>query len=52
MEIHPGGTYSVVYEIRNLAERRIFGQAVPSYAPARGGGVVQKKIQCFLLSIN
>ena len=46
MEIHPGGTYSVVYEIRNLAERRIFGQAVPAYAPARAGAWF-KKIQCF-----
>lgn len=45
-EIQPGETYSVVYTLANESGRRIVGQAIPAYAPARAGKWF-KKIQCF-----
>ena len=41
-----GETYSVIYTLKNLSNRRLIGQAVPSYGPARAGRWF-KKIQCF-----
>ena len=45
-QIHPGETYSVIYNLQNKSGKRIVGQAVPSYAPTRAGRWF-KKIQCF-----
>ena len=45
-ELSPGGTYSVVYTLANESGKRIVGQAVPGYAPARAERWF-RKIQCF-----
>ena len=45
-EVRPGETYSVVYTLANQSGKRIVGQAIPAYAPARAGKWF-KKIQCF-----
>ncbi|MDM5146937.1 cytochrome c oxidase assembly protein [Candidatus Persebacteraceae bacterium Df01] len=44
--VESGQTYSVIYTLKNLSNRRLVGQAIPSYAPARAGAWF-KKIQCF-----
>lgn len=44
--IHPGETYSVIYNLQNESGKRIVGQAIPAYAPARAERWF-KKIQCF-----
>ncbi len=45
-EAQTGETYSVIYTLANKSGRRLVGQAVPSYAPARAGKWFGK-IQCF-----
>lgn len=45
-EINPGKTYSVIYTLKNLADKPLIGQAVPAYNPARAERWF-KKIQCF-----
>ncbi len=46
VRIHPGEMTTVMYEIRNTADRAVTGQAVPSYGPQLA---VQffKKLECF-----
>lgn len=44
--LRPGETYSVVYTLQNDSGKRLVGQAIPGYAPARAGRWF-KKIQCF-----
>ena len=46
MKIHPGALTHVVYQVSNTTDRKIVGQAVPSYVPARAGEYF-KKVQCF-----
>ena len=46
VQLHPGEMVQVMYEIENLTDRDIVGQAVPSYAPQLTAQYV-KKIECF-----
>jgi cytochrome c oxidase assembly protein subunit 11 len=46
MNLRPGQTYSVIYELKNLKASPVAGQAIPSYAPRRAAQWV-KKLQCF-----
>ncbi len=45
-DVHPGEVTQVVYEIRNLLDRPVTGQAVPSYGPGEASKYF-KKIECF-----
>lgn len=49
MKVHPGQLVQVEYEVTNIGDRTIVGQAVPSYAPERAAGFF-KKIDCFCFS--
>jgi cytochrome c oxidase assembly protein subunit 11 len=44
--IHPGELITVQYELRNLQNRPVVGQAIPSYLPARAAEHFSK-IECF-----
>ncbi|MFM9968523.1 MAG: cytochrome c oxidase assembly protein [Burkholderiales bacterium] len=44
--VHPGEVTQVVYEIRNMLDRPVTGQAVPSYGPSEAAKYF-KKIECF-----
>ena len=44
--LHPGELLQVDYRVKNLTDRVVEGQAVPSYGPALAGQYL-KKIQCF-----
>jgi cytochrome c oxidase assembly protein subunit 11 len=44
--VHPGELVSVEYELRNLADRRMAGQAIPSYAPSQAARHF-RKVECF-----
>ena len=46
LEVHPGELTQVVYEIRNNLNRRVIGQAVPSYGPSNAAEHF-KKLECF-----
>ena len=46
IRIHPGALTHVVYQVVNTTDRKIVGQAVPSYGPALAGKYF-KKVQCF-----
>jgi len=46
IEIHPGELATVIYEVRNLQDRAVVGQAVPSYGPQLAAQYF-KKIECF-----
>lgn len=46
ISMHPGEMVQVLYEVENLTDRDITGQAVPSYGPQLAGQFV-KKIECF-----
>ena len=45
-QLTPGKTYNVVYTLKNLTDKTLVGQAVPSYSPARAERWF-KKTQCF-----
>lgn len=45
-ELTPGKTYSVIYTLKNLTDKPLIGQAVPSFSPRRADRWF-KKIQCF-----
>lgn len=49
LRIHPGQLVQAEYEIENMADSKITGQAIPSYGPALAGRYV-KKIECFCFS--
>jgi len=49
LNVHPGAVTQVLYEIENLSDRPITGQAVPSYGPALAGNYF-KKLECFCFS--
>ncbi len=44
--VHPGELTQVVYEVENLSEHPVTGQAVPSYGPALAGEYF-RKLECF-----
>jgi len=44
--VHPGELTTVEYEIVNVREAPVTGQAVPSYGPQRAGEYFQK-VECF-----
>jgi cytochrome c oxidase assembly protein subunit 11 len=44
--VHPGELTQVVYEIENISDRPLTGQAIPSYGPRRAGEYF-KKLECF-----
>ena len=46
VKVHPGELATVEYEIVNVREAPVTGQAVPSYGPQRAGEYFQK-IECF-----
>ena len=46
VKVHPGQRVTVEYEITNVRERPVTGQAVPSYGPQRAGEYF-KKLECF-----
>jgi cytochrome c oxidase assembly protein subunit 11 len=46
MEVHPGRLYEARYSARNLADRDITGQAVPSVTPLRAARYF-RKTECF-----
>ncbi len=46
LKVHPGQLVQVEYEVSNISNHAIVGQAVPSYGPARAAGFF-KKIECF-----
>jgi cytochrome c oxidase assembly protein subunit 11 len=45
-EVHPGELHQALYEIRNVSDRPITGQAIPSYGPSNAAQYF-KKIECF-----
>jgi cytochrome c oxidase assembly protein subunit 11 len=44
--VHPGELTTVEYEVRNITDRPITGQAIPSYAPDYAGEYF-RKLECF-----
>ncbi len=44
--VHPGQLTTVVYDVENVADRTIVGQAVPSFGPAVAGRYFHK-LECF-----
>ncbi len=46
ISMHPGEMVQVLYEVENLTDRDITGQAIPSYGPQLAAQYV-KKIECF-----
>ena len=46
MQVHPGEMATVVYEFRNVQNRRMAAQAIPSYAPQQAGAHFNK-LECF-----
>lgn len=49
VRIHPGEMTTVMYEIRNTADRAVTGQAIPSYGPQLAVRYF-KKLDCFCFS--
>ncbi len=46
VQVHPGELTTVMYEFRNIQDRRMSAQAIPSYAPAQAAAHFNK-LQCF-----
>jgi len=46
VSVHPGEVTQVVYEVENLSDRPVTGQAVPSYGPQLAGEYF-RKLECF-----
>ena len=44
--VHPGEVAQVVYEVENMSEHPVTGQAVPSYGPPLAGEYF-RKLECF-----
>lgn len=49
IKLHPGEMVQVMYDVENLSDHDIVGQAIPSYAPLLTAQFV-KKIECFCFS--
>ena len=46
VSVHPGEVAQVVYEVENLSDHAVTGQAVPSYGPQRAAEYF-RKLECF-----
>lgn len=46
VRVHPGALAQVTFEIRNLSDRPVTGQAIPSYGPQQAARYF-KKLDCF-----
>ncbi|MEQ1887448.1 MAG: cytochrome c oxidase assembly protein [Bryobacteraceae bacterium] len=46
LSIHPGELTTVEYEVTNLRDHPVTGQALPSFGPSMAGAYV-KKLECF-----
>ncbi|HTN49379.1 MAG TPA: cytochrome c oxidase assembly protein [Burkholderiaceae bacterium] len=46
LQVHPGELVTVTYDLVNLQDRSVAGQAIPSYAPVESAPHVQK-LECF-----
>ncbi|HXF68115.1 MAG TPA: cytochrome c oxidase assembly protein [Burkholderiales bacterium] len=46
VRVHPGALAQVTFEIRNLSDRPVTGQAIPSYGPQAAARYF-KKLDCF-----
>ena len=46
LKVHPGQMVQVMYEVRNVSDRTITGQAIPSYGPQIAGQYF-RKLDCF-----
>jgi cytochrome c oxidase assembly protein subunit 11 len=46
LQVHPGELTTVEYEVVNVRQVAVTGQAVPSYGPPRAGEYFQK-VECF-----
>jgi cytochrome c oxidase assembly protein subunit 11 len=46
IQVHPGELATVMYEFRNVQDRTMAAQAIPSYAP-RQSGAHFNKLECF-----
>jgi cytochrome c oxidase assembly protein subunit 11 len=46
LSVHPGAVTQVMYEIENVSDRPLTGQAVPSYGPQQAA-LYFKKLECF-----
>lgn len=46
VQVHPGELATVVYEFRNVQDRTMVAQALPSYAPMQAGAHFNK-LECF-----
>ena len=46
VDVHPGEVRQVVYEIANMTDRPMTGQAIPSYGP-REAAQYFRKLECF-----
>jgi cytochrome c oxidase assembly protein subunit 11 len=49
LQVHPGEMTTVMYEFRNVQDRTMVAQAIPSYAPMQAGAHFNK-LQCFCFS--
>ena len=49
LQVHPGEMATVMYEFRNVQNRRMSAQAIPSYAPQQAGAHFNK-LECFCFS--
>ena len=49
MTVHPGGMYEAIFVARNLTDRDMVAQAVPSVAPSQAARYF-KKLECFCFS--
>ena len=49
LEVHPGELTTVMYEFRNIQNRTMAAQAIPSYAPAQAMPYFNK-LECFCFS--
>ena len=49
MAVHPGEMTTVMYEFRNVQNRTMVAQAIPSYAPMQAGSHFNK-LECFCFS--
>jgi cytochrome c oxidase assembly protein subunit 11 len=49
LQVHPGELTTVVYEFRNVQNRAMVAQAIPSYAPAQAAPHFNK-LECFCFS--
>ena len=46
LEVHPGELVHITYDLVNLRDRSVAGQAIPSYVPLEAASHVQK-LECF-----